>query len=422
MLTFWLIASGIIAVVLGLILSPLLKRSDGEQGPAQRQVNAEIFRLKLSELEAEREAGTLGSTQFEQARIELERTALTDLSGSTGAGLRASTRRAWSSAIVIAVLLPALAVPLYLRYGRSDLVSPPSAAKLQAEVAKVSKLPHHDAQYRKIVDYVVDRLVRHLRDHPQDAKAWKMLGQAYMGLNRFHDAAVAYGRLNHAKPNQPAILVDYAEALALDQGEGGNFKGAPQQLLDRALQLDPNYQKGLWFAGIAQYNDRNYDKAVHYWQHLLSLLPAKSNYIPVVQANIRKAQHEAAAVKAVQEQTPAAGGAKLKVRVSLAHKLVGRVGPQTTVFVFARAAKGPAMPLAVVRLKVKDLPTTVTLSDSMAMSPVARLSNFHSVMLAARVSPSGQPLPKSGDLQGSTGPVKVGGTGTANLTIDQVVP
>jgi cytochrome c-type biogenesis protein CcmH len=248
-----------------------------------------------------------------------------------------------------------------------------------------------------------------------------MLAQAYMGLDRYHDASVAYQRLNAIKPNQPKVLVDYAEALALNQGAGGDFTGTPQALLDRALKLDPKEQKGLWFAGIARYNARDYAQAIGYWQRLLSVLPPKSDYVPVVKANIRKARQESAALKSAEAKVPAAGGAQLKVRVALAPSLAGRVPPGTAVFVFARAVKGPPMPLAVARLQVKDLPTTVTLSDGMAMSPSARLSNFHTVMLGARVSRSGQALPKSGDLQGSVGPIKVDNKGVTDLTIDHTV-
>jgi cytochrome c-type biogenesis protein CcmH len=112
--------------------------------------------------------------------------------------------------------------------------------------------------------------------------------------------------------------------------------------------------------------------------------------------------------------------AAIDVNVSIAPALADRLPPQTTVFVFARAAAGPPMPLAVQRLTLADLPASVQLDDSMAMMPQMRLSAFPQVVVGARVSPSGQAMPQPGDLQGETGPVASTTAGAVSVTIDQV--
>jgi len=91
------------------------------------------------------------------------------------------------------------------------------------------------------------------------------------------------------------------------------------------------------------------------------------------------------------------------------------------VFVFARAAEGPRMPLAIMRFQVKDLPAKFHLDDSMAMSPAAKLSNHPNVIIGARVSKSANATPQPGDLQGASKPVKAGATGVT-VIIDQLVP
>ena len=91
------------------------------------------------------------------------------------------------------------------------------------------------------------------------------------------------------------------------------------------------------------------------------------------------------------------------------------------VFIFARAAQGPRMPLAVVRAKVADLPIDFTLDDSMAMSPELKLSSAAELRIEARVSKTGDAIAKPGDLTGEIAPVKAGASGL-KLSIDRVVP
>ena len=105
----------------------------------------------------------------------------------------------------------------------------------------------------------------------------------------------------------------------------------------------------------------------------------------------------------------------------LAPELATRLAPGDTVFVTARAAQGPRIPLAVQRLQGKELPASFRLDDALAMAPNMKLSGFAEVVISARVSRSGQALPQSGDLESAPVPVKSGASGVI-LTIDRVVP
>src|SRR4029453_2540087 len=98
-------------------------------------------------------------------------------------------------------------------------------------------------------------------------------------------------------------------------------------------------------------------------------------------------------------------------RIELAPALSAKAAPTDTVFIFARAAEGPKMPLAILRKQVKALPVTFTLDDSMAMTPNFALSKFPTVVVGARVSKSGNAAPQSGDVEGFSSAVKVGATG-----------
>jgi cytochrome c-type biogenesis protein CcmH len=119
---------------------------------------------------------------------------------------------------------------------------------------------------------------------------------------------------------------------------------------------------------------------------------------------------------------PAAGAASVRVRVEVAPELAGRLHPDDTLYVFARAEQGSPMPLAIVRRQARDLPVELTLDDSLAMTPENRLSAHPRVRLGARVSRSGDARPASGDLEGQLGPVETGGGGVQRIVIDRTVP
>lgn len=111
----------------------------------------------------------------------------------------------------------------------------------------------------------------------------------------------------------------------------------------------------------------------------------------------------------------------IKVTVKLSPALAGKAAPTDTVFIYARAAQGPKMPLAIVRKQVRELPVTVTLDDSMAMVPDMKMSSVPELVIGARVSKSGDAIPKPGDLEGYAPPLKAGTTGAVEIMIASVV-
>jgi cytochrome c-type biogenesis protein CcmH len=107
--------------------------------------------------------------------------------------------------------------------------------------------------------------------------------------------------------------------------------------------------------------------------------------------------------------------------VTIAPALAAGVSPDDAVFVFARPADGSRMPLALLRKQVRDLPLAFTLDDSLAMAPNFKLSDHGEVIVGARISKSGSPMPQSGDLEGLSAPVRSGATGVA-LVVDRKLP
>ena len=138
----------------------------------------------------------------------------------------------------------------------------------------------------------VAKLAKRLEQNPDDAPGWSMLARSYMMLERFSEAASAYDRVTALNANNADGWADYAEALALANGQ--NLAGKPTDAINRALKIDPKNQKALDLAGSAAFQANDYKKAIEYWQKLLALLPAGSDELQTITAQITKAKELAA--------------------------------------------------------------------------------------------------------------------------------
>jgi len=271
------------------------------------------------------------------------------------------------------------------------------------------------------MEQLVAGLAAKLQEEPENAEGWFMLGRSYMSMGRYPEAAAAFKRVHDLVGDEPAVMLRYADALAMAQGG----KIAPFELIQRALQIKPDDTTGLWLAGLGYEEQGQYEQAVQHWRKLEMMMqddPAALNEVRNLIARAEQQLGRTVTVETTPAKPAAVSSAALTVTVSLDAALQDKVSADDTVFIFARAMEGPPMPLAAVRKQVRDLPLTVTLDDSMAMMPQMKLSNFTDVTVGARISKSGAPRAQSGDLQGEISSVKTDNKSMIQLRIDQVVP
>ena len=224
-------------------------------------------------------------------------------------------------------------------------------------------------------------------------------------------------------------FVEYAEALAL-ASDTRRFEGEAEALLADALGKHPDHQRALWLSGIAAVQREDRAAALAHWQRLLPLLPPDSSVYTAVAEQIRGLGGnvpELAAAPVTPPSAPAAaiadGGPALRVTVRIADALTSRVAPTDTVYVFARAAEGPKMPLAIQRFAASELPKEVVLDDTMGMMPTLKLSQVPRIVLGARISKSGNAIPQSGDFEVIGAPFEQGDDAPPHeLVIADVVP
>lgn len=401
MTLFWILAAALVVVALAALVRPLLRDAAAPTVDATRASNVRLLRDQLAELDAELAAGALAPDQHASARAELERRALEE---TREADVTVSARSGRGSALTLAVLLPALAVVLYLALG-NRMAFDPVFAKAPSEATQAD------------VETLVERLAQRMREQPGDPEGWALLGRSYAAMGRFEPARDAYAKAVGLLPDNPWLLADYADAMAMTQGR--TLAGDPERLVLRALEIDPDHLKALALAGSAAMERGDFAGAVRHWTRVKQVAPPDSPFASGLDDSLREARvaaglpPEDVPAQAAAPQAAAAPTASVRVRVTLDPALAGRVRPDDTLFVYARAAEGPRMPLAIARLRAADIPAEVTLDDSMAMSPQMRLSAFPSVLVGARISRSGDATPQPGDLEGFSDAVAPAGTDVA---------
>jgi cytochrome c-type biogenesis protein CcmH len=423
MIAFFGVASLMVAAALGFLLPPLLRARAKTAGASESDANLAVYRHQVRELAADRDAGVVSASAFDESRLELERRLMVEVNSNGAVGDRVvSGESGRGAAIVIGIAMPLVAAALYWHFGT------PQA--LFAVPAITAGSPHGSAHSTSPgeIDAMVDGLAARLAKDGKSGKdgdGWAMLARSYAALDRHAEAVPAYERAVALLPDDAQLLADYADALAVSGN--GRLDGKPAKLLQRALRIDPKNVKALALLGTAAFDRKDYAGAATLWERAVNAAPPGEDFTASLQANLAEARSLSAGTAGpttVSRDSAASrkGSARtVSGQVSLASELADRVSPDDSVLLFARAAEGPRMPLALVKRRVRDLPLEFVLDDEAAMMASMKLSSFDRVVIVARISKTASAQAQSGDLEGTVGPVVVGSS-ALRIRIDRALP
>ena len=407
---FMFLSIAIAVIVVLFLLLPLFSRNIKTLDKDRDAANVEVAAAHLSELKEELQSGQISEEQFQRYRLELEKTALEELSNdnemSPGKPLKIGNT---ALAIIIALVVPLLSLFIYQQIGSEEALSGVQASQQENKVHSQEEL-----------DEFIRSVEKDVEENPEGVESRIALGQVYVELERYNDAAAVYRQLYQLRPNDPAILLDYAEALALFHDN--RLIGRPTELLNEVLAIEPDNGRALWLAGFASLQAGDREQTLMHWDRLLAGIEPNSEIYAQVNKLIDQIK---SANPAFEEDMTAKDDIAIQsitVNVAIAPELQANIDPNTTLFVFARAAEGPRMPLAVHKGKAKDLPLSVSLDDSMAMVPNMSLSRFPQIVVGARLSSNDQPQGQSGDYQGFTATIELSESPVVNVLINETKP
>lgn len=445
MTSFWVVAGIFIVAALMFVIPTLLRNRQDKTALLEREAaNIAIYRDQLAELDNDLRNDILSKEQYDKSKQELHKRMLQDLAISSRNPATHSIvkgRGIITTAVVI-LAIPLTAISLYMLLGDTRGLLPQSqlASVTQSHSQDMAGMPPSHTEIKS----VVDNLIARLKENPADIEGWVMLGRTYAIMGQFNEASATYAKLIEMIPDSAQLLSDYADVLAMTNN--GSLVGKPAELINKALEIDPDYPKALALAGTIEFEQKNYEQAATFWEKLLRVIPSDSQLAKSVSDSIAEAKSLATKgeeranpmqlaqnsnvgtdlpaetkQQSLSDKSDSTKATNITGIVTLSPTLVDKVSQNDTLFVFARAKTGPKMPLAILRLTAKDLPATFSLDDNMAMTPTMKMSSFPEIVIGARITKSGQAVPASGDLEGFSQPVKIGDKDVA-IVIDQIIP
>lgn len=299
-----------------------------------------------------------------------------------------------------------VAITLYLHWGASHAWL---MARQQAKLISIwnTQMQHPESVLLRFKDY--------LSHHPQDAKAWLLLGKIEMSLHDYKQASAAFAKASALQPQN--LETEWYRIQAEFMTQKG-LSPTNRQRLSGLLQREPNFLPAINLLALADFQQGNYRHAIQQWQRLLVAMPEGSEEQRWIAMAIKQA-----------EQRLSVNQPALTVRVMLDPKLSSRLKSTDVLWVFARAEPSqPGLPpVAVQRFAIGTFPRQIQLDTSMAMLANYSLANVEKITIVARIShhwhADGQTNRQVGDLEGQSDTVllKHQTHPLVRLTIDHIV-
>jgi len=329
-------------------------------------------------------------------------------------------------ALALVFALPASGLWLYKTIGTPagiDIVGTPQAA---------GEADSHSMGGGEM-ETMIAGLRERLAANPEDLDGWMLLARSLRSTQQHAAAAEALEQAHQLAPGNPIVMIELAEGWIFLTPDG-RIPDRSMDLLERAVEIQPDAQKGLWLLGMGHAQRGDDAFAISYWQSLMDLLQPGSNIAATVQAQITEAQARLGMTPDTPPTAVAASGADdtiaedadgwtgTRLVITAADGARAALAQGAVLYVVIRSA-GPAMgpPLGVRRVANPSFPLEINVTDGDSMMQERLISSETEVQFQVRVSLTGSPAAQAGDWQSASETVELATATLVVLNIDQQV-
>jgi cytochrome c-type biogenesis protein CcmH len=272
---FWVTLAVMTVLAALAVLVPLVRRRAAAAAP-----DLAIYRDQLAEVDRDLAAGLVTAAEAEAARVEVKRRLLAAADRIAATGTPGSGNRRWAVAAAGLVVVPMLAVGLYLVIGIPDLPDQPLAARQGA------------SSTRQDFTALIEQVEARLASNPDDGRGWEVLAPVYLRSGRYAEAVTAYQNALRLLGDSPDRLANLGEAQFAAAGDHVTHEA--RTTFERAYKMDPKQPKARYFLGVADQQDGNRSGAGARWRMQLAETPADSPWREVLEQSLAELAAEEA--------------------------------------------------------------------------------------------------------------------------------
>lgn len=395
---FWIFALLLSLIALAFVVYPFARQLSSENEPDRNLENLKAFKEQMAELEQGKRSGDINEEEFAQIEAELKVRLLQDAKDSEE---KVKLKQGQSKPIVFISISFILAIvfagAFYSKNSSLDALELREASQNQFESAEAQQ------------EYI-DKLAIYLEGRKEDVEGWFYLGRSYLNTGKLEEAIDAFetalitleAEPNSTNADKAALMANIAQARFFLNDSSLDFEAS--RLINQALKFDPQNALALGVSGIAAFESQDFAFAIVQWRKLVALVD-REEAMSILSAIQSAEDNLLASGGVLPEQASSASsvdasGSRILVTIDLSEALKAQAAQAESLFVYARAAGGSPMPLAVKRLGISDFPIEVLLDESSAMGPMAGLKQGMEVEVLARLSMAGVANAQSGDIEG----------------------
>ena len=347
---FLLIGLLLVLATTAVMIWPLLRRSPAADTGPDDEALARVFKDRRVLIQQELQSGLIEPHEAQRAEEalaqeladRLQTSALESPKETSVEKARASAeaRRPWLAASM-GLCLPIIGICLYLIKGNPELAIPGAnlSGTEQAGLRSLELLAQDKASYQaQVAQWKQDLVAK-----PDEVNTWLSLALLHKAAGDYGEALQSFGEALRRGADQDArSLAEFAETIALARDK--RFEGEPYELLKRAMTIDPNDSKVVSLMAAAHYQVGEKAQARALLEQLLAAMPPESAQAEQLRALIASLPGAASATETT-----------ITVSLAISPAMLQGLAPAAVLYVSARAAQGPRMPIAVWRARVSEL-------------------------------------------------------------------